>query len=556
MLQSLHIRNFALIDKLDIQFDEGFSVITGETGAGKSILLGAISMLLGQRADLKMIKAGEQRCIIEAEFNLSNYDFAQYFSEHDIDFDDSECIIRRELTSAGKSRTFINDTPISLSELKELGDQLIDIHSQHQNLLLSKQDFQLQVLDSLAADSVLLTDYKAQYDQWRQLTQALEQARAQAEKDSEERDYLSYQLEQLTEAKLIEGEEEELEQEQNTLSHAEEIKSALYESNEMMDGENGGIINEIRNLQRRITSIAHVYPRVEELAERIDSSYIEMRDIASDIESMVDDVEYDPQRLAFVDERLATLHNLKQRFHVDNVEQLIEEQHSLEQRLALIDNSDEQLSAMEKQIVALEKGLDKFAKQLTSERTKAGKNVEKQMAERLAPLGMPNVQFQVKITQEENFTSTGRDHVTFLFSANKNMPMQPLSQVASGGEMARLMLVLKAIVSGAVKLPTIIFDEIDTGVSGHIAEKMAQIMKEMGTDNHRQVISITHLPQIAAMGQQHYRVYKTDDADTTTSHIVRLNNEERITELAHMLSGSTLTTAAIENAKALLDNIQ
>ena len=423
MLQSLHIRNFALIDKLDIQFDEGFSVITGETGAGKSILLGAISMLLGQRADLKMIKAGEQRCIIEAEFNLSNYDFAQYFSEHDIDFDDSECIIRRELTSAGKSRTFINDTPISLSELKELGDQLIDIHSQHQNLLLSKQDFQLQVLDSLAADSVLLTDYKAQYDQWRQLTQALEQARAQAEKDSEERDYLSYQLEQLTEAKLIEGEEEELEQEQNTLSHAEEIKSALYESNEMMDGENGGIINEIRNLQRRITSIAHVYPRVEELAERIDSSYIEMRDIASEIESMVDDVEYDPQRLAFVDERLATLHNLKQRFHVDNVEQLIEEQHSLEQRLALIDNSDEQLSAMEKQIVALEKGLDKFAKQLTSERTKAAKKVEKQMAERLAPLGMPNVQFQVKITQEENFTSTGRDHVTFLFSANKNMPM-------------------------------------------------------------------------------------------------------------------------------------
>ena len=556
MLQSLHIRNFALIDKLDIQFDEGFSVITGETGAGKSILLGAISMLLGQRADLKMIKAGEQRCIIEAEFNLSNYDFAQYFSEHDIDFDDSECIIHRELTSAGKSRTFINDTPISLSELKELGDQLIDIHSQHQNLLLSKQDFQLQVLDSLAADSVLLTDYKAQYDQWRQLTQALEQARAQAEKDSEERDYLSYQLEQLTEAILIEGEEEELEQEQNTLSHAEEIKSALYESNEMMDGENGGIINEIRNLQRRITSIAHVYPRVEELAERIDSSYIEMRDIASEIESMVDDVEYDPQRLAFVDERLATLHNLKQRFHVDNVEQLIEEQHSLEQRLALIDNSDEQLSAMEKQIVALEKGLDKFAKQLTSERTKAAKKVEKQMAERLAPLGMPNVQFQVKITQEENFTSTGRDHVTFLFSANKNMPMQPLSQVASGGEMARLMLVLKAIVSGAVKLPTIIFDEIDTGVSGHIAEKMAQIMKEMGTDNHRQVISITHLPQIAAMGQQHYRVYKTDDADTTTSHIVRLNNEERITELAHMLSGSTLTTAAIENAKALLDNIQ
>lgn len=554
MLQSLHIRNFALIDKLDIDFDEGFSVITGETGAGKSILLGAIGMLLGQRADLKMIKAGEQRCIIEAVFNLSNYDFAPYFKAHDIDYDGAECIVRRELTAAGKSRAFINDTPTSLSELKELGDQLIDIHSQHQNLLLNKQDFQLQVLDALASDSALLSEYKELYERWRHLVADLEEARSIAEKDSQERDFLAYQLGMLQEANLTEGEEEELEEELNTLSHAEEIKLALYESHEMLDGENRGIVNLMRELQRRISSITNVFSRVEELAERIDSSYIEMRDIASEVESLAEDIDYDPQRLAFVNDRLSTLHDLKQRFHAESVEQLIEEKASMQQRLSLIDNSEEHLNRMAKEIAECEKALDVIARKLRTERTKAAKMVEEQMEKRLSPLGMPNVQFEVTMKEKEGFTSTGRDEVTFMFSANKNVPLQPLSQVASGGEMARLMLVLKAIISGSVKLPTIIFDEIDTGVSGHIAEKMAQIMKEMGIDNHRQVISITHLPQIAALGEQHYRVFKTDSEESTTSHIVRLTDEERITELAHMLSGSTLTTAAIENAKALLTN--
>lgn len=554
MLQSLHIRNFALIDKLDIDFDEGFSVITGETGAGKSILLGAIGMLLGQRADLKMIKAGEQRCIIEAVFNLSNYDFAPYFKAHDIDYDGAECIVRRELTAAGKSRAFINDTPTSLSELKELGDQLIDIHSQHQNLLLNKQDFQLQVLDALASDSALLSEYKELYERWRHLVADLEEARSIATKDSKERDFLAYQLGMLQEANLTEGEEEELEEELNTLSHAEEIKLALYESHEMLDGENRGIVNLMRELQRRISSITNVFSRVEELAERIDSSYIEMRDIASEVESLAEDIDYDPQRLAFVNDRLSTLHDLKQRFHAESVEQLIEEKASMQQRLSLIDNSEEHLTRMAKEIAECEKALDVIARKLRTERTKAAKMVEEQMEKRLSPLGMPNVQFEVTMKEKEGFTSTGRDEVTFMFSANKNVPLQPLSQVASGGEMARLMLVLKAIISGSVKLPTIIFDEIDTGVSGHIAEKMAQIMKEMGIDNHRQVISITHLPQIAALGEQHYRVFKTDSEESTTSHIVRLTDEERITELAHMLSGSTLTTAAIENAKALLTN--
>ncbi len=554
MLQSLHIRNFALIDKLDIDFDEGFSVITGETGAGKSILLGAIGMLLGQRADLKMIKAGEQRCIIEAVFNLSNYDFAPYFKAHDIDYDGAECIVRRELTAAGKSRAFINDTPTSLSELKELGDQLIDIHSQHQNLLLNKQDFQLQVLDALASDSALLSEYKELYERWRHLVADLEEARSIATKDSQERDFLAYQLGMLQEANLTEGEEEELEEELNTLSHAEEIKLALYESHDMLDGENRGIVNLMRELQRRISSITNVFSRVEELAERIDSSYIEMRDIASEVESLAEDIDYDPQRLAFVNDRLSTLHDLKQRFHAESVEQLIEEKASMQQRLSLIDNSEEHLTRMAKEIAECEKALDVIARKLRTERTKAAKMVEEQMEKRLSPLGMPNVQFEVTMKEKEGFTSTGRDEVTFMFSANKNVPLQPLSQVASGGEMARLMLVLKAIISGSVKLPTIIFDEIDTGVSGHIAEKMAQIMKEMGIDNHRQVISITHLPQIAALGEQHYRVFKTDSEESTTSHIVRLTDEERITELAHMLSGSTLTTAAIENAKALLTN--
>ncbi|MBO4612831.1 MAG: DNA repair protein RecN [Bacteroidaceae bacterium] len=552
MLQSLHIQNYALIDQLDISFEKGFSVITGETGAGKSILLGAIGLLLGQRADMKMLKAGAQRCVIEAEFDLTDYDFADYFTTHDLDFDGHSCIIRRELTSTGKSRAFINDTPTSLNELKELGDQLIDIHSQHQNLLLNKENFQLQVLDALAQDSALLDQYKQNYKEYCQLRDELESKKAQSDKDKEEQEYLAFQLKQLQEAQLSVEEEQALEQELTTLEHAEEIKTALYQCNSILNSEQNGLIDQMRDVKRKLESMASVYPPAQELAERMDSCYIEVRDIADEVESDMETMEFDPERLNYVNERISTIHSLKQKFHADDIEELIQIEEELAERLSLIDNSDEYLLEMQRRITQHEKELDKMAVQLTKQRTTAASKLEGEMCSRLVALGIPNVQFQVNIQTEKMFSPTGRDKIVYLFSANKNIPMQPLSQVASGGEMARLMLVLKAIISSSVKLPTIIFDEIDTGVSGHIAEKMAHIMQEMGTNHHRQVISITHLPQIAALGEQHYRVYKTDSEDTTTSHIVRLTPEERIEEVAHMLSGSTLTEAAIANAKSLL----
>ena len=552
MLQSLHIQNYALIDQLDISFEKGFSVITGETGAGKSILLGAIGLLLGQRADMKMLKAGAQRCVIEAEFDLTDYDFADYFTTHDLDFDGHSCIIRRELTSTGKSRAFINDTPTSLNELKELGDQLIDIHSQHQNLLLNKENFQLQVLDALAQDSALLDQYKQNYKEYCQLRDELESKKAQSDKDKEEQEYLAFQLKQLQEAQLSVEEEQALEQELTTLEHAEEIKTTLYQCNSILNSEQNGLIDQMRDVKRKLESMASVYPPAQELAERMDSCYIEVRDMADEVESDMETMEFDPERLNYVNERISTIHSLKQKFHADNIEELIQIEEELAERLSLIENSDEYLLEMQRQIAQHEKELDKMAAQLTKQRTTAASKLEGEMCSRLVALGIPNVQFQVNIQTEKMFSPTGRDKIVYLFSANKNIPMQPLSQVASGGEMARLMLVLKAIISSSVKLPTIIFDEIDTGVSGHIAEKMAHIMQEMGTNHHRQVISITHLPQIAALGEQHYRVYKTDSEDTTTSHIVRLTPEERIEEIAHMLSGSTLTEAAIANAKSLL----
>ena len=551
MLQSLTIRNYALIDHLDIDFENGFSVITGETGAGKSILLGAIGLLLGQRADLKMIKAGEQRCTIEARFDLSNYNFTNYFASHELDFDGTECIIRRELTASGKSRAFVNDTPTSLNELKELGEQLIDIHSQHQNLLLNKENFQMQVLDAVAQDSKDLDDYSLLFKAYQQAQADYEQACAQADKDRSEQDYMTYQFEQLSEAHLVEGEEEELEQELSTLEHAEDIKSTLYQSYALLENDETGVVSWLRDAQRQVSNIAAVYAPAQELSERLDSCYIEIRDIADELSDAVERVDYDPQRLAVVSDRIALLHNLKQKFHVDDAQQLIALRDDLQQRLSHIENSDENLRQMQQHIASLETQLRHSAQAISKKRKEAAKTVEQEMCQRLIPLGIPNVQFQVMLTSEKEFTANGWDKVNFLFSANKNVPMQSLSQVASGGEIARLMLSLKAMISGVVKLPTIIFDEIDTGVSGHIAEKMAEIMQEMG-DHERQVISITHLPQIAALGKQHYRVFKTDNDDATTSHIVRLTTKERIEELARMLSGSTLTQAAIDNAKALL----
>lgn len=550
MLKQLYIKNFTLIDELNIQMHPGFSVITGETGAGKSIILGAIGLLLGNRADSKSIKAGRDRCVIEAHFDLSKYDMQQFFTDNDIDEDLSDTIIRRELTAAGKSRAFINDTPVSLTKMRELGEQLVDIHSQHQNLLLQKEDFQLNVVDIIAQDEKQRKNYEAAYNQYKQANQKLNALKAEIEKNRENEDFLRFQFKELDEAQLQNGEQEELEQEYEMLSHSEDIKTALYQADNHLSGDDGNIIERLKQASEQLANIKDVYPEVTELLERIDFSYIELKDIAQEINGLTDHVEFDPARLETINERLDKLNSLQQKFHVRDLGELIETYHQLKEQLSHIDHSDEDVEALEQEVIQLLEKAQKQAKELTAIRTKAAKKVEEEMKQRLIPLGIPNVRFSISLT-EKPLSHDGGDKVSFLFSANKSTPLQPVTQVASGGEIARVMLSLKAMISGAVKLPTIIFDEIDTGVSGKIAEKMAQIMVEMG-NHERQVLSITHLPQIAAMGSHHYKVSKEETDEGTISRMTELSQQERVQEIAQMLSGSDVSEAALANAKELL----
>lgn len=550
MLKQLYIKNFTLIDELNIQMHPGFSVITGETGAGKSIILGAIGLLLGNRADSKSIKAGRDRCVIEAHFDLSKYNMQQFFTDNDIDEDLSDTIIRRELTAAGKSRAFINDTPVSLTKMRELGEQLVDIHSQHQNLLLQKEDFQLNVVDIIAQDEKQRKNYEAAYNQYKQANQKLNALKAEIEKNRENEDFLRFQFKELDEAQLQNGEQEELEQEYEMLSHSEDIKTALYQADNHLSGDDGNIIERLKQASEQLANIKDVYPEVTELLERIDSSYIELKDIAQEVNGLTDHVEFDPARLETINERLDKLNSLQQKFHVRDLGELIETYHQLKEQLSHIDHSDEDVEAMEQEVTQLLEKAQKQAKELTTIRTKAAKKVEEEMKQRLIPLGIPNVRFSISLT-EKPLSHDGGDKVSFLFSANKSTPLQPVTQVASGGEIARVMLSLKAMISGAVKLPTIIFDEIDTGVSGKIAEKMAQIMVEMG-NHERQVLSITHLPQIAAMGSHHYKVSKEETDNGTISRMTELSQQERVQEIAQMLSGSDVSEAALANAKELL----
>lgn len=550
MLKQLYIKNFTLIDELNIQMHPGFSVITGETGAGKSIILGAIGLLLGNRADSKSIKAGRDRCVIEAHFDLSKYDMQQFFTDNDIDEDLSDTIIRRELTAAGKSRAFINDTPVSLTKMRELGEQLVDIHSQHQNLLLQKEDFLLNVVDIIAQDEKQRKNYEAAYNQYKQANQKLNALKAEIEKNRENEDFLRFQFKELDEAQLQNGEQEELEQEYEMLSHSEDIKTALYQADNHLSGDDGNIIERLKQTSEQLANIKDVYPEVTELLERIDSSYIELKDIAQEVNGLTDHVEFDPARLETINERLDKLNSLQQKFHVRDLGELIETYHQLKEQLSHIDHSDEDVEALEQEVTQLLEKAQKQAKELTAIRTKAAKKVEEEMKQRLIPLGIPNVRFSISLT-EKPLSHDGGDKVSFLFSANKSTPLQPVTQVASGGEIARVMLSLKAMISGAVKLPTIIFDEIDTGVSGKIAEKMAQIMVEMG-NHERQVLSITHLPQIAAMGSHHYKVSKEETDKGTISRMTELSQQERVQEIAQMLSGSDVSEAALANAKELL----
>ena len=553
MLQSIHIQNYALIESLDIDFHSGFSVITGETGAGKSIILGAIGLLVGQRADIKAIKTGANKCIVEARFNISSYQLEAFFEEHDLEYEDGECILRRELLASGKSRAFINDTPASLAQMKALGEKLIDVHSQHQNLLLNHEDFQLSVIDILANDEEQLTAYKALYQDYKRTSRELAQLIEQAEKSRQDEDYISFQVNQLEEANLQSGEQEELEQEAETLSHAEDIKASLYKVDQLMASDDTTLLSVTKDCMQALQGISRVFAPAQEWIDRLESCYIELKDLANDVSSAGEDVEYNPTRLEFVNDRLNLIYTLQQKHHVSSVDELISIAKELRTQLDAITSSDDRIQELTHQKEDLYYKVKASARLLTDMRTVAAQEIEKQMQAYLVPLGMPNVRFAVELNPRKEPDGNGMDYVNFLFSANKNGTLQQVASIASGGEIARVMLSLKAMIAGAVKLPTIIFDEIDTGVSGSIAEKMAFIMQEMGQAD-RQVISITHLPQIAARGAHHYKVYKEDTETGTNSHIRPLTHEERINEIANMLSGATLTEAALNNAKALLNN--
>ena len=554
MLKQLYINNFTLIDTLDIPFNQGFSVITGETGAGKSIIIGAINLLLGQRADTKCIKHNTRKCVIEAHFNVSRYGMQGFFDENGIDYDADDCILRREISPSGKSRSFINDTPVQLSVMRSLGGQLIDIHSQHQNLLLNEEDFQLDVVDIIADDKKLLKQYKDCFAEYKDIRNKVKRKRDEIEENKKNEDFIRFQLNELQDADLKSGMQDELEHESDMLNHVEDIKTSLYNIENILgtggNSDNGGINNRLKEAVRSLDGITDIYPDAKPLAERLESCYIELKDILHEISSNAENIEFDPQRLEQVNSKLDTIYSLEQKHNVKNVEDLLSLKAEYEVKLNQINNSDEELSELLAQENQLQERCNELAGELTKVRIKSARKIEKEMPDRLIPLGIPKVRFSVAIDNKE-LSADGCDRVAFLFSANTSTPMQPVAQVASGGEIARVMLSLKAMISGAVKLPTIIFDEIDTGVSGKIAEKMAGIMQEMA-DAERQVISITHLPQIAAKGTTHYKVFKEEGKDGTISRMKILTTDDRIKEIAQMLSGSEISDAAISNAKELL----
>ena len=552
MLKTLIVQNYSLIEQLNINFQNGFSVITGETGAGKSIILGALGLLLGARADSKTIRQGKAKCIIEGHFSLNSNKLKDFFDDNDFEFELDDCIIRREIYASGKSRAFINDTPAQLSQLKELGEKLIDIHSQHKNLLLNNEGFQLEILDTVAHNHELLIEYKNNYLIYKSLQQDLANIKEQARKNKEEEDYLNFQFNQLNEANLEIEEQNQLEEELDILSHSEEIKSSLYSCNNLLQGSDISILSQLRNILSQLKNVDKFYTPTKEWLERLESSYIELKDIADDIESKGDDVEYNPERMEYVNERLNTIYTLEKKHNKETVAELLELKESLQKKLELISNSDEQINLITEKLNKQRETLSSLAKRLSEKRKSGADNLVKQMIETLSNLGMPNVQFQIDLKETKDFRVNGTDEISFLFNANKGSNLQELSQIASGGEIARVMLSLKSLMAGATDLPTLIFDEIDTGVSGSIADKMAIIMKQMSKSENRQVISITHLPQIASRGTVHYKVFKEDKDNETLSHIVVLNTEERVQEIAHMLSGENLTEAAINNAKELL----
>jgi DNA repair protein RecN (Recombination protein N) len=550
MLKSLFIRNYVLIDALDIRFEEGFSVITGETGAGKSIILGALSLVLGERADTKSIQSGKDKCTIDAVFDISTYHLEHFFEENDLEYDATECMFRRELYRSGKSRAFINDSPVSLSIVKELGNRLIDVHSQHQNLLLADTHFQLNVVDLIAQTREPLSKYRNEYEEYLGVCDVLAGLKDKALNARNEEDYIRFQYEELCEAKLEAGEQEELEQELDTLSHAEDIKTALYKATELLNGEDTSVVSSLKDTIAVIEQLSAYFPKANEYADRLRTAYIDIHDLASETDVLKDDIEFNPERLDWVHNRLNTIYSLQQKHKLSSVADLIAKRDDFNAQLDMIDSFDEELNMLAKRQQDLYKRLTEQADEISALRKSASGMMEKQVIGRMVLLGMSNTRFQLLFTSKANPSFDGMDEVSFLFSANKNEPLKPVAQTASGGEISRLMLCVKAMIAGHAALPSIIFDEIDTGISGEVADKMADIMQDLG--RKMQVITITHLPQIAAKGKAHYFVYKEDTPERTYTRIRHLDDKERVDEIARMLSGAKMTQAAVDNAKVLL----
>ena len=550
MLKHITIRNFALIEHVEIDFSAGFSVITGETGHGKSVFLGAIAMLLGQRSDVKAIREGADRCVIEGVFDVAGFGIETLFEENDIDYD-QECIVRRELAANGRSRAFVNDTPVNVSVLKELGVRLIDIHSQHQNLLLGDRNYQLGVLDVLAGNKERLSAYRRDYDGYLALQRELAERKNALEVARRDEEWLRFQLEELEAASLKSGELEELEQELQELSHAEDIQAALYGAYKAIDSDERSMLQTLREASSALSRIAVHYAAAQELADRLESNYIELKDCCDEMEQRAGNVQFAPARLEFVENRVAQIYALMKKHRVEDAEQLIALAAEYGAKLDSIAFGDDDIKGLEKKIKAVADGLSQKAGELTAERKESARELQEKIVSILVNLGMPMIRFEVDFRPVDGFTASGSDDVVFLFSANSSSAPQPLCDVASGGEMARVMLALKSLIASSTKQPTLIFDEVDTGVSGILAERMGRIMQQMAC-GFCQVISITHLPQVAALGGNHYKVYKEETEKGPVTNILKLEQQERVHEIAQMMSGEVLTEAAIDNARQLL----
>ncbi len=549
MLVKLYVQNYALIKDLDIELENGLTIITGETGAGKSILLGALSLILGSRADTSVLLEKNEKCIVEGTFRIDEYDISDFFKINELDYE-PVTILRREINPAGKSRGFINDTPVTVNLLKELGDRLIDIHSQHQTLMLHDNTFQLNVIDSFAGTAKLNDNYKSAYFNYRRLKKEYETAKEKAERNKADLEYFRFQLNQLDESRLIKGEQEELEREQELLSHAEEIKLGLSSASVLLSSDSNSILLLLREAKLSLSRIKNFLPQGEEILGRTESTYIELNDLAGEIERLAASIDADPHRLAQVNDRLDSIYSLIQKHRVNSLNELLLKREEIAQQVISIVTGDERMSELQSLLTNETSRLKKLAEDISGKRKSILIEVEKKITDLLKQLGMPNAKFRILLTPLLDFTSSGTDQADFLFSANKQIEPENLAKIASGGELSRVMLSLKSLLTKNNNLPTIIFDEIDAGVSGEVADKVGQILARMG--KYMQVVNITHLPQVAARGTKHYHVYKDEAGDSTITKIKLLNPEERITEVARLLSGSEITETAVRNARELI----